>query len=120
MPDPPNWQYYPSDLHEASRVFLVHHHSSTSGVSTLFDIRGGDPKLRIVAFPLASQDWLAPAPLFAEVTLSSQAPWPGPFGVFRNNTLYIDVLERVRGQILTGWLPKCPFSARLSFRLAAH
>jgi hypothetical protein len=89
VPDPPNWQYYPSDLNEAPRVFLVHHHGSTGGVSTLFDIRGGDPKLRIVAFPLASQDWLAPAPLFAEVTLSSQAPWPGPFGVFRNNALYI-------------------------------
>lgn len=89
VPDPPNWQYYPGDLNGAARVFLVSHHGSSSGMTFVFDIRDGDPKLRIAAFPTAGQPGLAPNPVFADATLSSQAPWPGPFGVFRNNTLYL-------------------------------
>ncbi len=88
VPDPPNWQYYPGDLNGAARVFLVSHHGSTSGMTFVFDIRG-DPKLRLAAFPTAGPPGLAPNPVFTETTLPSPAPWPGPFGVFRNNTLHL-------------------------------
>jgi hypothetical protein len=89
VPDPPNWQYYPNDLAGAARALLVSHHGPTGGMTFVFDIRGGDTRLRIAAFPTAGPPGLAPNPVFADATLSSQAPWPGPFGVFRNNTLYL-------------------------------
>jgi hypothetical protein len=87
--DPPNWQFYPSDLNGASRVFLVSHYGNTGGMSLVFDIRKNDPKLGLVAFPLAGGGGHAPTPVFAEAVLPKQAPWPGPFGVLRNNTLHI-------------------------------
>ena len=86
--DPPNWQYYSSDLNDAARVFLVSHRGNTSGLSFVTDIRS-DVTLRIAAFAPASQPYLAPAPVFASHDLSTAAPWPGPFMVFRNNTLHI-------------------------------
>lgn len=87
--DPPNWQYFPNDVNGAGRVFIVSHIGDTGGMSFLFDIRSNDPVLRIPAFPLAGQPDLAPEPLFVQATLPNEAPWPGPFGVFRNKTLHI-------------------------------
>ncbi|HXB69159.1 MAG TPA: hypothetical protein VNY05_12995 [Candidatus Acidoferrales bacterium] len=88
VPDPPNWQYFPNDVNGALRVFLVSHNGDTGGMSFLMDPQG-DNLLRIPAFPTAGQPALAPNPVFAEATLPSPAPWPGPFGVFRNKTLHI-------------------------------
>ena len=62
--DPPNWQYYSSDLNDAPRVFLVSHRGNTSGLSFVTDIRG-DVTLRVAAFVPASEPHLAPAPIFA-------------------------------------------------------
>ena len=86
--DPPNWQYYSSDVDGAPRVFLVSHRGSTGGLSFLADIRS-DPKFRIAAFSSATQPYLAPKPIFASHDLASAAPWPGPFMFYRNKTLYI-------------------------------
>jgi hypothetical protein len=87
--EPPNWQYYPSDLDGAARVFLVSHQGDSGGLTLLVDIRKDDAKLRIPVFPVAGQPWLAPTPLFTAATLSSQAPWPGPFVVYREKSLYL-------------------------------
>lgn len=87
--EPPNWQYYPSDLNGARRIFIVAHYGDTGGMSIAFDIRKGDPILRTIAFPLAGAANLTPVPVFSEVTLGSQAMWPGPHGVFRNKKLYL-------------------------------
>ena len=99
--DPPNWQYYSSDLNDAPRVFLVCHRGNTSGLSFVTDIRG-DVTLRIAAFVPASDPHLAPAPIFTSHDLGSAAPWPGPFMVFRNNTLHmagqIEVTSRIPNQ----------------------
>jgi hypothetical protein len=117
-PDPPNWQYYSSDVDGAVRVFLVLHHGETNGMTCLVDIRNGDPVLRISAFPKPAQPWLAPQPLFAKHTLGSAAGWPGPFGVFRGSTLYLsgsvllnDRIPNVRPAQYSVRIVRIPFSA---------
>jgi hypothetical protein len=88
MSDPPNWQYYSSDLDGAARVFLVSHRGDSAGLSFVADIRD-DTKLRIAAFASASHSYLAPTPIFASHDLATAAPWPGPFMVYRNKALNI-------------------------------
>lgn len=87
--DPPNWQYYSSDLDDAPRVVVVSHRGNTSGLTFVADTRKNDVTLRIAAFAPASEPYLAPAPIFASHDLGSAPPFPGPFMVFRNSTLHI-------------------------------
>jgi hypothetical protein len=122
--DPPNWQYFQNDLEGAPRVFLVSHHGDTGGMSLLFDIRK-DHILRIPAFALAGQPHLAPQPLFAEVTLSKPASWPGPFGVFRNKTLHTASAIQITSRVPNEAPPRdsirvlrIPFSTITSNKLA--
>ena len=117
--DPPNWQYYSSDLNDAPRVFLVSHRGNTSGLSFVTDIRG-DVTLRVAAFVPASEPHLAPAPIFASHDLGSAAPWPGPFMVFRSNTLHMAGQVQVAARVANQQPPRLSIRAlRIPFATAS-
>ena len=96
--EPSNWQYFPSDVDGAVRVFLVLHHGQTNGMTFLVDIRD-DSVLRLAAFPKPAQPWLAPEPVFAQHTLGTAAGWPGPFAVFRESALHLSGAKLITDRV---------------------
>ena len=95
------------------------HRGNTSGLSFVTDIRG-DVTLRVAAFVPASEPHLAPAPIFASHDLGSAAPWPGPFMVFRSNTLHMAGQVQVAARVANQQPPRLSIRAlRIPFATAS-